>query len=523
MAKPECRTTNIGMMFQKSNKPTKTKKAMKTKKFLSMAALALVGAMMTGCSSDDDILQPENKTNVVTLTATVGFDDAASTRALTAAGVKTFAVGETMAVIYHNGTSTVKAVSHALEAGDITNEGKNATFTFDLETPNKSGDVLYIYPAAMAGDTGVDITKLNTQEGTFDALQSKYDLCTNFGAWDGDNLPSLTLENLLAILAITLKNSDGSSDITSSITGLTVDDGTNTYAVTRETGAGPIYVAILPATSATITVNATDGSKYYTKTLTDKTYAASSGYNVSWRMTEKPDFLSGVFSVSSTKKVKFSKGNLRYASGTWSFFNNQYDYYTSYSADAWDKFCWSTSATTYGMNTSTSSSTYSGNFVDWGATMGTGWFTLSSAEWTYLFNSRNASNVGGTSKGRYAKAKVNNVLGVILFPDTYTHPDGVTTPVGVNADGDTGWNGNNYTFADWTKMESAGCVFLPGAGYRDGESVISAGIFGGYWSATPNGAGNAYGLYYYSGWLSPAYNLGRSHGGSVRLVRQVTE
>ena len=164
------------------------------KKLLSMVALALVGAMMTGCSSDENFSnpqQPENKNNLVTLTTTVGFADAGTTRALTNTGVKTFAEGETMAVIYYNGTSTVKAVSHALEAGDITNAGKNATFTFDLETPKKSGDVLYIYPAAMADDTGVDVTKLNTQEGTFDALQSKYDLCTNFGEWDGDNLPSL--------------------------------------------------------------------------------------------------------------------------------------------------------------------------------------------------------------------------------------------------------------------------------------------------------------------------------------------
>ena len=258
---------------------------MKTKKFLSMAALALVGAMMTGCSNDDDILQPENKTNVVTLTTTVGFDEAAgTTRGLSSTGVKTFGAGDQMAVIYHNGTSFVKAVSHALEAGDITNEGKNATFTFDLETPNKSGDVLYIYPAALADETGVDITKFNTQEGTFDALQSKYDLCTNFGAWDGDNLPSLTLENLLAILAINLKN--GSTDITSTITDMTISDGTNTYNVSRSAGAGPIYVAIRPTSSATIEVTATDGTDDYVKTLISKTYDANNGYNVTWNMTK---------------------------------------------------------------------------------------------------------------------------------------------------------------------------------------------------------------------------------------------
>jgi hypothetical protein len=414
-------------------------------------------------------------------------------------------------------------VSHALEAGDITNEGKNATFTFDLETPNKSASVLYIYPAAMAGDTGVGMTKLKTQEGTFDALQSKYDLCTKSGAWNGENLPSLTLENQLAILAITLKNSDGSSDITNTITSMVVSDGTHDYSVARSGAAGPIYVAILPTSHATIDVTATDGTKNYTKTLTDKTYAASSGYNVSWRMTEavKPDLLSGVFSVSSTKKVKFSKGNLRYASGTWSFFDNQYDYYTSYSADAWDKFGWSTSATTYGMNTSTDNSTYSGDFVDWGATMGTGWFTLSKAEWTYLFNGRSASTVGGTSNVRYAKAKVNDVQGIILFPDTYTHPDGVTAPTGVNATGDTGWNGNNYSSADWTKMESAGCVFLPAAGRRNGTTLENVGSSGLYWSATVNDENKAYSVYFGSDYLFEGYNSrGRNHGCSVRLVAE---
>ena len=287
------------------------------KKFLSMAALALVGAMTVSCSSDDNIIeQPQQqevtKNNVVTLTTTVGFADDGTTRALTAAGVKTFASGETMAVIYNNGTSTVKAVSHALKVSDITDGGKKATFTFDLETPNKSGSVLYIYPAAMAGDTGVDMTKLKTQEGTFDALQSKYDLCTNFGAWDGDNLPSLTLENLLAILAITLKNEAGTSDITSSITGLTLSVGTKTYNVNREAVAGPIYVAIFPTADATITVTATDGTtKNYTKTLTTtKTYEAGNGYPVSWKMTQVATDLSTLTAAHTAQNGDILTGTL---------------------------------------------------------------------------------------------------------------------------------------------------------------------------------------------------------------------
>ena len=231
--------------------------------------------------------------------------------------------------------------------------------------------------------------------------------------------------------------------------------------------------------------------------------------------------IGGVFSVSASKQVYFSKGNLRYASSKWSFFDNQYDYYGSYSADAWDKFGWSTSANTYGMNTSESSSTYSGDFVDWGAAMGTGWRTLTSDEWTYLFETRSASTVGGTADGRYAQAKVNDVQGVILFPDSYTHPDGVAAPVGVNDTGNTGWNGNSYTVADWTKMETAGCVFLPAAGMRSGSTVSYPGTVGFYWSATPDGTYNAYYMYFGSGSLDPVNNGSRYYGLSVRLVQEV--
>ena len=256
-------------------------------KFLSMVALALMGAMMTGCSSDDNFdnpQQPENKSKVVTLTTTVGLDGGATTRALTETGVKTFAVDDQIAVIYtKNGGTVTKAVSEKLISTDIASGSKSATFTVTLDDPDKTKQVTYIYPAAMAGSTDVDYTKLNSQDGTLESLQTKYDLCTKSGAWDSDNLPSLALENKLAILAINLKNS---TDITSTITGMTISDGTNTYAVSRSATAGPIYVAIRPTSSATIYVTATDGTNEYGKTLASKTYEADNGYPVTWNMTE---------------------------------------------------------------------------------------------------------------------------------------------------------------------------------------------------------------------------------------------
>lgn len=261
---------------------------MKTIKFLSMAALALVGAMMTGCTNDDNIIdEPQQPAkNVVTLTTTVSLDGGAQTRALTAGGVKTFAVGEQIALVYKNTSDeTVKAVSTALTASDIASGGKSATFTFELADPDRTKNVTYIYPAVMAkADGSVNYDALATQNGTLATLSSTLDLATYSAAWNAGSLPAATLENQLAILALTLKNSTGSSDLTSTITGVTITDGTNTYNVNRSAAAGPIYVAIYPTADATITVTATDGTKNYTKTLTGKTYAKGNGYPVSWKM-----------------------------------------------------------------------------------------------------------------------------------------------------------------------------------------------------------------------------------------------
>lgn len=263
------------------------------KKFLSMAALALVGAMMTGCSGSDDddiadttMQQTESTSKTVRLTTTVSMDGGAQTRALDAEGKKTFAKDETMAIIYKKKSGeTVKAVSEALkDDGDIAEGAKSATFTFELEDPDTSEDVTYIYPAAMANSDGsINYDALATQDGTLATLSSSLDLATKTAAWEGTSLPAATLENQLAILACTIKKHAG-DDFTSSITSMTVSDGPNTYTVNREEAEGPIYVAICPTDAATINVTATNATRTYTKTLTTKTYAASNGYSVSWKM-----------------------------------------------------------------------------------------------------------------------------------------------------------------------------------------------------------------------------------------------
>ena len=302
----------------------------KTMRFLSIAALALVGAVMTGCSSEDNFIgQPQQQVadngNVVTVTATVGLGEQAGTRALTAAGVKTFAEGDKIAVIYENASGTkVKAETAALTATDITSGGKSAKITVTMTDPKAGGTLKYIYPAAMAGATDVDYTKLNSQDGSLDNLGKKFDLAVYDGNLTSEaKLPaSATLENKLAILAVTLKNS-GSSDITSTITGMTLGDGTNTYSVTREAAAGPIYVAIQPTTSASISITATDGSKNYAKSLTGKDYAANNGYSVSWTVKQQ-------YSITLTGPYNGTKLVMEFCEGdTWNDMAAKYPTYLS--------------------------------------------------------------------------------------------------------------------------------------------------------------------------------------------------
>ena len=267
---------------------------MKTIRFSSMTALVFVGAITIGCSSDDDnnTQSPQPVTpRVVTLTTTISLDAGANTRALDGDGKKTFDVDEQIAVVYTNTSSQrVKAVSNALKAGDITDKGKNATITVTLTDP-KAGSVDYVYPAAMAKNDGsINYSALCMQDGTLATLASKLDCAKGTGTMTGSGseftLPDVILKNQLAICEFTIKKS-ADTEITSSITGLTVSDGTNTYSVSRSAAAGPIYVAIQPVTNdKTISLVASDASNSYYKSVTDKALAANNMYPINVTMTQ---------------------------------------------------------------------------------------------------------------------------------------------------------------------------------------------------------------------------------------------
>lgn len=261
---------------------------MKTIKYLSMAALLVVGAIIMSCSTSDDMPgEDQPKSQTVTVTTTISLNSGAETRALDADGHKTFAAGDMIAVIYKNTSNvTVKATSTALDGANISSDKKTATFTVTLDNP-QAGTVDYVYPAAMANDDGT-MASIDSQDGTLATIQSKYDYARGSGTMtvSGTNatLPSnVSLVNQLAICKFTIKNSVG-TPITSSITNLTINDGTNSYVV-APSSLSTIYVAMKPVDSSqTIALNATAGGAGYVKTVTGQTLNASKLYPINVTM-----------------------------------------------------------------------------------------------------------------------------------------------------------------------------------------------------------------------------------------------
>ena len=543
----------------------------KTMKVLSMAALVIVGALLMGCEGIEEIQQPQQKDNIVTQTTTICFSNSESTKALSIdfvnkKSVKSFAEGDQISVVYEN---TAGEMNTEIVELTVQDDDTKAKFTVSMVNPKPSGSLKYIYPAAMAKDNDVNYDALTLQDGTLATLASKFDLALFEGSLtDAGQLPDVEetqLSNPLAICAFTLKNSDGSSEINATVTSMSITDGTYSYAVRRTASADPIYVAMRPTSNANITIFVTDGSvdyvKSFTKTLSGKTYVANNVYPLGLRMTDT--FF--IFTVGNHNQVQrkayIAKSNLQAtydgSTWTWHFAEHPWDYagtdnnkingYGTVSGPCTiDLFGWvghntsksqlKTGVAQYGIANSMTNSEYGNNvndhlLSDWGNTIGGDWLTPDHYDWNVLFDSRaSGSTVNGTTNARYTFATINTdgegINGIILFPNN----------VIITRNEATTWgpiNGGNYyttkcTSAQWTILETKGCVFLPAAGYRRGNSYNSgAGAAEGhYWSASPNLQGGNNPTWYaqdrrfFSGMASfSGVKTNRCWGGSVRLIR----
>lgn len=262
--------------------------------------------------------------------------------------------------------------------------------------------------------------------------------------------------------------------------------------------------------------------------------------------------LPGVFTVANdgagnVRKVKFAKGNMWYQNEV---LHNEDEQYQS-SRDDWKNdghishFMWSKSLTESVRNKYAESGTSSVDifFTNAGDNQLSPnpdlivngqkglWRVLSGGsegEWNYLLNRRATTYGSGelsTDNHRYAAVKVNDLKGLLIFPDEFSWPTGAgTEPTIFNAKAQSSWNGVNYKGAAFEVLQSAGCVFLPAAGYRNGfygSTSISGDGIGHYWSASSGDGSQAFDLMFYYGDVNPKYNFNRDYANSVRLVTDV--
>ena len=188
----------------------------------------------------------------------------------------------------------------------------------------------------------------------------------------------------------------------------------------------------------------------------------------------------GIFSVSPTKKVSFSQGNLQYIQSvkTWQFARNQLKYmgYRHYQngqiADTVEYFGWSAknSKAPWGISLSVELSDYAGAFLDWGTnaigcdTANT-WRTLTKEEWLYLCNERTAA------RQLLGLAQIETITGLVLLPDSWVAPEGITFIPNSSSS-----ELNTFTKQQWLAMEAAGAVFLAPAGYFNHKLTNMRGV-----------------------------------------------
>ncbi|MBQ5370561.1 MAG: hypothetical protein IIU50_03280 [Bacteroidaceae bacterium] len=510
------------------------------KKIFFLIASAL---FIASCSSEkEELATPFQAGQEVTLNASIAGDDVP-------------AGPQRVSGVDSNPGSTSGAINLTWDAGDqiqVTVGDKSAVFTLCSGAGSATGSFTGTMPAA--GSSYTVVYPANYSESV---LATQTYVPNGFGkglmkmstkiAGTIDGGFSLSADNALLGLQLTGDASLGKIVLTNPANSKTYTLNCSGVALTSDV---KVFYIVVPAgtwaNGFVVDVYASDNSTKI-KTLSkgsSVTFSSASTMLMPSQAVEGGTQSVG-FSVSATKKVTFSPGNLQYtqSTNTWSFAENQYDYIGTDNvtggsvstdvkwgdsksgtalADKIDLFGWSTSANNFGITTSTMSEDYFGSFVDWGTNIigsdaPNTWRTLTYDEWEYLLNTRpNASSLKGV-------AQVNGVNGLVFLPDNWTCPAGVTFTPGFHSEYSAGAYGQHQTFSaeQWYKLESAGAVFLPSVGDRYGFNVRYVQCDSYYWSATEYNENYIARCFYFESDKAKMERYSRSSGYPVRLVKDL--
>ena len=252
------------------------------------------------------------------------------------------------------------------------------------------------------------------------------------------------------------------------------------------------------------------------KAINDFGNYSGSGQYDEYTCSSTPNLLPGVFSVSATKKVRFTKGNLYWNGSDWRFESNQMNYPSKWDPNHVGHFYW----------TQTAEAAYAVSYKETGTSPADHFFCDGSDDAHLL-------TVEGISGLRVlADDDDKGELGYLLYyrPNAdklYKFPVDVKDVgwcIVLAPDSYTGTIESSYDATTWAAAEAEGMVCFSPAGIRDSGGVFNCnGFEGAYWSGTPNPNTNrhAYMLMFdMSVSHYPAYSS-RQMGFSLRLVQEV--
>ena len=202
-----------------------------------------------------------------------------------------------------------------------------------------------------------------------------------------------------------------------------------------------------------------------------------SGQHEEYTYASTSNLLPGVFSVSATRKVRFTKGNLYWDGNNWRFESNQMNSPFSWDPNHIGHFYWTTTAesayaTEYGRESHSVNDRFFGDGRDASHTL----------------------TVEGVSGLRVLSDDENGEIAYLLHQRAnaealYKYPveiKGVATQCLVIApDNYTGTLSSMYDAAAWAIAEADGLVCLTPTGFRKDTGIMYIGSMGGYWSGNP--------------------------------------
>ena len=436
------------------------------KKFIYIAASISAALALFSCTRE---MTSQAEEDIIVISATI--EDDATKTSLSGNDTEGYDVVWTKGDSFKIGNATF-----TLSEGAGTKSGKFTCSATQLKKLQNGTFTVY-YPSTYDG------TWPAAQNYNEDGLFTNYPMKASVTVSDLQVPESITFKNEGGILRLTVDATDLAEPvIVNSVTVSAAElyESISLYSgdgVTIDEGVAKDFYIAVPAgeyTGTTITFNTLDG-KVFKKSMkagkslvVERSAITTAKFSVNDYTEPFPNgTLPGVFSVSDSKKVVFSRGNMYWNGSSFQFEGSQLMYDDQWNGSHVSHFFWTPKAEkAYAeevddeffdeMLPEDVFFTNADGFTANGES--DTWFTMSNEEWEYLLG----------RDGKCSFATVAGRKGWVIAPDNYS-----------------GTLNEKYDAAEWPSAEVAGLVFLPFAGQR--MTADEMGDFetqGCYWSAS---------------------------------------